>query len=231
MLAAARSEDTFDVLALRAALFDRVSDRVSMAVLPQSAHWIADLHPVERKRVDTAVAKRQREFATGRACARRALAEMGVATAYVAGSASRRPHWPDDTVGSITHCDGVAAAAVARSDALVAVGLDAEPLGALEPGVVDMVLTDGERRRHAAPGDPAHRRIFSCKETVYKCLNPIVDHYFGFQDVDIVFDGASFVATPTGRRHIDVAWHDLRGRWVQAHGYVWSAAWLPARKQ
>ena len=46
----------------------------------------------------------------------------------------RVPIWPDDLVGSITHTDLCAAAAVARRDqGFVAIGIDLEPADALPP--------------------------------------------------------------------------------------------------
>lgn len=54
------------------------------------------------------------EFVTGRACARRALARLGVEPVPVPSGDRGEPFWPDGIVGSITHCDEYRACAAAR---------------------------------------------------------------------------------------------------------------------
>src|SRR5438874_13378259 len=67
----------------------------------------------EAAAVASAVPSRQREFATGRACARQALAALGVAPVPLDRGAGGAPAWPAGGVGSITHCAGYRGAAVA----------------------------------------------------------------------------------------------------------------------
>lgn len=71
--------------------------------------------------------RRQREFATARSCARTALARLGVPPVPVLASPRGAPRWPAGVVGSITHCDGYRAAAVAYTRDVVSLGIDAEP--------------------------------------------------------------------------------------------------------
>ena len=73
------------------------------------------LEAPERAAVAGAVASRQREFAGGRTCARRALLRLGHAAQPIPVGACRAPVWPHGVVGSITHCSSFAAAAVARA--------------------------------------------------------------------------------------------------------------------
>jgi 4'-phosphopantetheinyl transferase EntD len=73
----------------------------------------ARLFPEEAMQLDGAVDSRLREFATGRSCARQALAGLGLAPAPILRGAKREPLWPAGIVGSITHCRGYRAAAVA----------------------------------------------------------------------------------------------------------------------
>src|SRR5260370_12550496 len=60
-----------------------------------------------------ATQKRQREFLAGRWCAEEALQCLGAGSTHVAMAEDRTPIWPDGVVGSITHTDDFAAAAVA----------------------------------------------------------------------------------------------------------------------
>ena len=54
-----------------------------------------------------AVPRRRVEFATGRLCARRAMAALGHARVSIPRAQDRVPIWPDGIVGSITHTDFV----------------------------------------------------------------------------------------------------------------------------
>ena len=58
------------------------------------------LWPAERAVVSGAVAKRRAEFATVRACARSALAELGVPPAPILPGVRGAPGWPAGIVGS-----------------------------------------------------------------------------------------------------------------------------------
>src|SRR5918992_849287 len=84
----------------------------------------------------------------------------------------RAPRWPAGVVGSMTHCVGYRAAAVARSDELCGIGIDAEPHAALPGAVLDLVLRDEERERLRALADSSpdlhwDRVVFCAKEAVY----------------------------------------------------------------
>src|SRR5258705_5922147 len=115
---------------------------------------------------------RRREFAAGRACARRAIAELGVPGGPVLRGLRRAPSFPHGVVGSITHTNGFCAAAVARADAFAGVGLDAERDEALSERAAARICGRGELAGlRALPGRPAERWaavVFSAKETLYK---------------------------------------------------------------
>ena len=83
-----------------------------------------DLHPEERSAVADAIESRRREFAAGRALARRQLARLGVDPGPIPARADRTPIWPEGVVGSISHCADLCAVVVARADAFRSLGLD-----------------------------------------------------------------------------------------------------------
>ena len=64
-----------------------------------------DLPADEALSIVNAVPRRYLEFATGRECARRAMAALGHATASIPRAQDRVRMWPDDLVGSITHTE------------------------------------------------------------------------------------------------------------------------------
>jgi 4'-phosphopantetheinyl transferase EntD len=150
------------------------------------------LYPEERAGLGHAVAKRRREFAAGRACARRALARLELADAVLPIRPDRLPAWPAGIVGSITHCAGYCGVAAARQGAILGLGLDAEVGGELEPALVPLVCRPAEIEALAAleslggltSGEGA-KLVFSAKESAYKCFFPLVHRFLEFHDVEI----------------------------------------------
>ena len=147
----------------------------------------------EKRLVAGAVEKRRTEFMTARRCAHEALQRLGITPAPIGSGADRAPMWPAGLVGSITHCDGYRAAAVARRSEIASVGIDAEVNRPLPAGVGDSVLRRGE---HPQPdyASPSHhmlhgdRLFFSCKEAAYKAWYPLAGQWLDFTDLEVVVD-------------------------------------------
>jgi len=93
------------------------------------------LLPEEAQHLARAVPQRIQEFAAGRLCARRLLAEFGVLDFPVKAAEDRQPLWPASLVGSITHTVGFCAAVVAERRHLRAVGIDCEVVGSVKAQV------------------------------------------------------------------------------------------------
>jgi 4'-phosphopantetheinyl transferase EntD len=156
-----------------------------------------DLFPEERAVVARAVPSRQREFATTRRGARLAMARLGIPPVPLLPGDAMAPQWPAAVVGSMTHCAGYRAAAVARSSAVRSIGIDAEPDEPLPEGVIDLVALPSERAhlaglRASRPGVHWDRLLFSCKESVYKAWFPLARQWLGF-------DGATVRIDPVAR--------------------------------
>lgn len=196
-----------------------------------------ELFPSERPPVANAVDRRRREFMTGRACARTALRRLGAPEVAVPSGSDGEPLWPAGIVGSITHCDGYRACAVARSHAALTVGIDAEPNAPLPDGVLEEVVHGRELdlvRRPPATGDgvAVPRLLFSAKEAVYKAWFPLTRRWLDFADVEVSLDpararfrAALLVPGPV----VDgVALTELSGRWAVQDGIVCTAIVVPA---
>jgi 4'-phosphopantetheinyl transferase EntD len=196
-------------------------------LLPATTTWatgpstatVDDLYADEAAAVRGAVPSRIAEFAAGRVAARRALAALGVDPVAVPVGARRMPSWPPGVVGSITHCAGLVAAAVGRVAEWWALGIDAEPAVALEADVRDVVTTPVERSRMTEPLDATV--VFCAKEAFYKCWSALDGAVLEFHDVEVTFDGPSFVALPAGG-------DPWPGRWAVRDGFVLAAAWWAA---
>lgn len=170
-------------------------------ILPRevrSAEAFNDLLPAplfaeEQALLARATAKRRGEFATARACARRALGELGLPPSAVLPGERGAPRWPAGVVGSMTHCAGYRAAAVARARDLATIGIDAEPARPLPHGVLDMITSPEERARLPALADGPFpvwwdRLMFCAKEAVYKAWFPLARQWLGFRDAHVEID-------------------------------------------
>lgn len=183
---------------------------------------VAALHPAEAAAVALAVPKRRREFATGRRCARDALAMLRVPrTGPVLIGPSREPLWPHGVVGSITHSGEYCAVAVARAEDAIAVGIDAERIEAVDEDIVAAVLSPRERGHPARSllGEAWPLLVFSAKESVFKALFPATRRWLDFGDVELSVDAEAgrFGARVAGRRD------DVHGRFALGGGYVRTA--------
>lgn len=129
--------------------------------------------------------RRRRAFTLGRAAARRALHKLGRGSPPILQGPAREPLWPDGVIGSITHTDGVALAAVAAADRYGGIGLDLEHRGRWFPEMEAQVAFGEELRwlQSLAPDARAAATVelFSAKESVYKAFFPRIQRYFGFE--------------------------------------------------
>ena len=175
---------------------------------------------------------RQREFATARACARRALARLGVKPVALVPHADRSPCWPDGIVGSITHTRDLCLVALARRGRLASLGIDIERVTGASTDIEELVCTPAERRwldaRPAALRGANIRLLFSAKEAFYKCQHPLTKTYLDFQDVELAIgDGnGTFAARIIGPSHaaLNRELAGVRGRWAWLGGLVVTAA-------
>ncbi|MFC6088503.1 4'-phosphopantetheinyl transferase family protein [Saccharothrix lopnurensis] len=196
------------------------------------------LFPEEEQHVARAVDKRRREFATGRHCARTALAALGFPPAPLVPLPSREPAWPDGVVGSITHCKGYRAAAVGRTDQVRTIGIDAEPNEPTPDGVLGAIALPAELARMDGLRDASDkvawdRLLFSAKETVYKAWYPLARRWLGFEDAEVTIhpDDGTFSARILVEPPVvdGVAVTGFTGRWLAREGFVVTAIAVPAR--
>ncbi|WP_308403814.1 4'-phosphopantetheinyl transferase family protein [Streptomyces rhizoryzae] len=155
----------------------------------------AVLFPGEREWAAAMPPARRREFATARHCARRAALRLGAAPAPLLPGEGGAPRWPAGLVGSLTHCHGYRAAALARAAAVRAVGIDAEPHRPLPSGMLARIALPEERQdqRTLRAADPAvcwDRLLFCAKEAVYKVWSPLTGAWLGFHEASIALDPA-----------------------------------------
>lgn len=188
-----------------------------------------DIFPAEAAVISRAVDKRRREFTTVRTCARRALVTLGLEPQPILPDGDGAPSWPPGVVGSMTHCDGYRAAAVAWSREIACIGIDAEPHGPLPGGVLGVVANSREQEELAelADRDPSvcwDRLLFSAKESLYKAWFPLARTWLGFEDVHVIIDpdAGTFVGRLliTGPIVDGNPLDEIPGRWTARNGLV-----------
>jgi 4'-phosphopantetheinyl transferase EntD len=158
------------------------------------------LYPEEAAGIARAVPERASEFTAGRLCARRALAEFGIAGFALEMGLDRAPVWPGSMVGSITHTRGFCAAVVGERGRFSSLGLDVEAAGGVKRELWERICLPAElawleslpvRARGAAA-----TLVFSAKEAFYKCQYPVTRERLRFADlcVSLPEPGAAGVA-------------------------------------
>ncbi len=196
------------------------------------------LYPAEYHFVTGAVARRQREFAAVRDCARRALEALGVTPCAIPRGPRGEPGWPAGVVGSMTHCEGMYMAAVASDREIHALGIDAESRAPLPEGVLRLVSAPEERSMLTElaadePGVPWERLLFSAKEAVYKAWYPVTRSWLGFDQATVSFspESGSFTvrlhASPDQVRAMTKGL-PLTGRYVLTDKHLLTAVCVPA---
>ena len=184
-------------------MIEQILPAAAVAVEAGDDERAVRLFPEEEAMVARAVEKRRREFATGRDCARRALQRLGVSAGPIPAGGRGEPVWPAGVVGSITHCRGYRACAVARTADLATIGVDAEPHEPLPEGLVERVAGAEERSGLAelARTEPAiawDRLLFSAKEALYKAWYPLAERWLGFEDAVLTHrPGRAHLRRPT----------------------------------
>ncbi|OBJ67718.1 4'-phosphopantetheinyl transferase [Mycobacterium sp. 1274756.6] len=192
--------------------------------------------PEEEPLIERSVPKRRNEFITVRACARAALAELGLPPVPILKGDKGQPRWPAGVVGSLTHTAGYRGAVVARDGEVRSVGIDAEPHDVLPGGVLDAISLPAERDAIAALPAGLHwdRILFCAKEATYKAWFPLTQRWLGFEDAHITFetDETGSAGSFTSEILIDPAARSgppltvLRGRWSIGRGLVLTAITL-----
>jgi 4'-phosphopantetheinyl transferase EntD len=203
--------------------FDLPPGLVPERVVAVAARILPEESPYESERaaVARAVPKRRYEYAAGRACARRALEELGCPPAPLLSRPDRMPQWPVGFVGSISHSQTGAFAVVARAHELVSLGADLEGDAPLDPQLWSLVATPAE-----LPGATglSMKRLFCAKEAAFKCWFAAGGgRILEFQEMVIRWEaGGAFVALgpPLPGRKAPI------GRLSQQGGHLWCVSWM-----
>lgn len=185
----------------------------------------AALFQVEQAQIARAVAHRQREYAAVRQLARRILADFGVGSVAIPNGRDRAPRFPSGVVGSFSHSQTLALAALARSSDVVALGCDVEPRLPLPEGVAERTLSTSERARLAGQPQWLDRLMFSAKEAAYKAQYRLSGAFLDFDAMVVNIDTCD--ARFTAELRIDAGpfrtGHRFAGRFELSDGLIITA--------
>lgn len=140
------------------------------------------------------VKRRLLEFATGRQCARGALARIGYESIPVLIGNHREPIWPSGLVGSITHTEGYCAAVALQVGEFASIGIDAEIIERVESRFWETLFVRKELEFLSSCTVELQNRmaclLFSAKEAFYKCQFQISRRWVNFSDVCVTASGS-----------------------------------------
>ena len=190
-------------------------------------------YAIEERLVERAVESRKHEFRAGRRLARQALARLHTPACALPSGPNREPVWPGHLVGSISHSTARCVVAAGLRTLFEGIGIDIEPDQPLPPGIPAMVLTADEIRwrQHRPAVSNQDALTFSAKESIFKCLFPLVGEYFDFQDVSVQFDPNSkrFSSHLAPKLARVIQPDRLCGLYSEVDGYLFTLAYLSTR--
>ena len=150
------------------------------------------LYPQELELLGSKVVQKRRiEFCLGRGAAHIALKKIGLCNYPILKGIHNEPLWPKGVVGSISHCDEIALAAVALKEKSSGIGLDIERKDNNVEGIKSEVCTIRELDWVNGGNKQSSERIimvFSAKESAFKALFPINGVFLNFLDAELIWD-------------------------------------------
>jgi enterobactin synthetase component D len=143
---------------------------------------------------------RRASWVAGRVALHAALEDLGVESGPILATDRGAPLVPEHVLGSISHKKELAVGLAARREGLAELGVDLERDTPLRIDISRRVLTEQEARE--LDGWAPDRREsevllrLSCKESIYKAVDPFVRRYVGFQEASVTPrpDGTADVA-------------------------------------
>lgn len=138
--------------------------------------------------------KRKQEFLAGRYCGKRAIENLlkSENSLIIGINSDRTPKWPVGIVGTITHTQNLAGAAVGFSEDLQGIGIDYESILDADKAnyLKDSILTEKENasffKNEGMSFNILCTAIFSAKESVFKCIYPLIQKYFEADEINIL---------------------------------------------
>lgn len=159
------------------------------------------VYETERQLMRQAIAKRKREFYSGRSLARNALARAGLPVSALPRGPLGNPIWPDGAIGSITHDHRYGAVVVAARPKIEGIGIDLiEDPGQVDDELASIIMTAHEKTllESLFPNLPPVAVAFSVKESVVKASSVNVGRFIDLLEIELIATGHGLCARVTG---------------------------------
>jgi len=132
---------------------------------------------------------RRASWIAGRVALRAALDDLGIESGPLLATDRGAPLLPEHALGSISHKKELAVGLAARREGKAELGVDLERDAPLRIDISRRVLTEREAAGLLALAPSVrHSEVLlrlSCKESIYKGVDPFVRRYVGFQEVEV----------------------------------------------
>jgi 4'-phosphopantetheinyl transferase EntD len=114
------------------------------------------------------------------------------------------PSWPPGVVGSLSHSETHAVAALASSASFAGLGIDIEPAAPLPTDILNFVALP--REREFLDCDSIQSRVLFCaKEAAYRAAHPIEGRFLEMHDIAV--DSSLNFAITSYSRKVELAFH------------------------
>lgn len=169
---------------------------------------LAALPAPEQAHAQTLAELRRREHVGGRFALHHALGDF---TTPIGITPRGAPALPAGWTGSVSHKGARAAAIVAPHEA-AHVGLDLERAAPPKIDIAKRILTPREQASVRDGRDVTLR--FAIKEAIYKAIDPYVQRYVGFLEVELDVGADTARVTTQLPFAIETTWRELEGYWL-----------------
>jgi 4'-phosphopantetheinyl transferase EntD len=198
----------------------------SAGIAVRSIEDVRPLFAEEELYISSAVLSRQREFSSGRWCARQALLQLGISPVSILVGEHREPLWPPGIIGSISHGTCLSAAVVARLGKWHGIGIDILEVEAAKnllrdaDSLISSEQEEEDARRVVQAGVYERALLFSAKESVIKSISSSLQRFVDFREISVLLRGDRFEASCEGLRGV------VRGRWSASEDLIITSAVL-----
>jgi 4'-phosphopantetheinyl transferase EntD len=193
-----------------------------------------ELHPDERALTGKMAAKRLADFRASRYVASNALSQLGHSDFAILINQQRGPIWPPGIIGSLSHCSEIAVAVAIDDRSIASIGIDVEAYYEMEENLRKLICSEQEMKHLRSIGQPElmSKIVFSIKEAIYKCLNPLIQQWIDFKDVSIVLDKnkQTYVANLNSELTARLGCSTISGRWLINEQHVYSSCWIKQKQ-
>jgi len=202
-------------------------EQTKSQILPINDHFCS-ISSDEQEIVRHTSQKRRNEFSTGRICARNSLLAYGINNFPILRNQQREPIWPDNIVGSISHCRDLCGAVVAKKSSIRAIGFDIENVRRLRQDISKHICTQQELEWLASQSRTERDRLvilfFSLKEAIFKCISSLQNIQISFKDCAIQPDSGSNSAYV--HFYLPNIQNDIKLRFYVSEQHVYSGAYF-----